>query len=196
MQETVFILDCSKVSMCFKCNKNSKGKTKNDGYEEEVNTQDMKLFYHCYGGAHTSVTCASIHLKYLPDDRIPEMYEFKAIPFYDKMENKELGKPVFMGKDDMGWDIYVIGMKDGKNVVIPAIKSYLNFNGISRPEILFVGALVQLHPVTAMGGIISEAGIARHRGLMTIWGIRRSYPHFVELVSRVKKTILTGNDFY
>ena len=82
----------------------------------------MKLFYHCFGGAHTSITCASIHLNFLPRDRIPKTYEFKAIPFYDKMENKELGKPVYMGQDDMGWDIYVIGMKDGKNVVIPAIK--------------------------------------------------------------------------
>ena len=25
----------------------------------------------------------------------------------------------------MGWDIYVVGMKDGKNVVIPAIKVIL-----------------------------------------------------------------------
>ena len=69
----------------------------------------MKLFYCCYGGAHTSVTCACIHLGYLPDDRIPAASEFLSVPYYDKMENRDLGTPVFMGRDEMGWDIYIIG---------------------------------------------------------------------------------------
>ncbi|NLO81735.1 MAG: DUF3189 family protein [Clostridiales bacterium] len=158
---------------------------------------EMKLFYHCYGGAHTSVTCASIHLNYLPNDRIPKTCEFKAIPFYDKMENKELGKPVYMGRDDMGWDIYVVGMKDGKNVVIPAIISYLNANNVSRREVLFVSALVQLHPITAIGGIVSRRlGLAFIGRPMTIWGIRRSYPHLVELVNKVKQNIAAKHDSY
>ena len=157
----------------------------------------MKLFYHCYGGAHTSVTCASIHLNYLPNDRIPKTCEFKAIPFYDKMENRELGKPVYMGRDDMGWDIYVVGMKDGKNVVIPAIISYLNANNVSRREVLFVSALVQLHPITAIGGIVSRRlGLAFIGRPMTIWGIRRSYPHLVELVNKVKQNIAAKHDSY
>jgi len=155
------------------------------------------LFYHCYGGAHTSVTCASIHLNYLPNDRIPKTCEFKAIPFYDKMENKELGKPVYMGQDDMGWDIYVVGMKDGKNVVIPAIKSYLNVNYVSQRKVLFVSALVQLHPITAIGGIISRRLSLPCIGRpMTIWGIRRSYPYLVELVNRVKQNIAARYDYY
>ncbi|MGI6188915.1 MAG: DUF3189 family protein [Clostridiales bacterium] len=157
----------------------------------------MKLFYHCFGGAHTSITCASIHLNFLPRDRIPKTYEFKAIPFYDKMENKELGKPVYMGQDDMGWDIYVIGMKDGKNVVIPAIKSYLNANYVSHPEALFVSALVQLHPITAIGGITSRRlGLPCIGRPMTVWGIRRSYPHLVDLVNRVKQNIAARYDYY
>ena len=48
------------------------------------------------------------------------------------------------------------GMKDGKNVVILAIKSYLNANYVSHPEALFVSALVQPHPITAIGGITSR----------------------------------------
>jgi hypothetical protein len=155
------------------------------------------LFYHCYGGAHTSITCASIHLNYLPYDRIPEIYEFKAIPFYDKMDNKNLGTPVYMGQDDMGWNIYVVGMKDGKDVVIPAINSYLNTSGISLREILFISALVKLHPITAIGGIISRRlGMAFAGRPMTIWGIRRSYPILVDLVTRVKRDVAAKNDYY
>lgn len=155
------------------------------------------LFYHCYGGAHTSITCASIHLNYLPHDRIPETYEFKAIPFYDKMDNKELGTPIYMGRDELGWDVYAVGMKDGKSVVIPAIKSYLNASGISQREVLFVSALVQLHPMTAIGGITSrKLGIPFIGRPMTIWGIRRNYPLLVDLVTRVKQTLAARNDYY
>lgn len=153
------------------------------------------LFYHCYGGAHTSVTCASIHLNYLPYDRIPETYEFKAIPFYDKMDNDELGMPLYMGRDDLGWDIYVLGMKDGKSVVIPAIKSLLNASGISQRDVLFVSALVQVNPLTAIGGFTSRRlGIPLIGRPMTIWGIRKSYPHLVDLVTRVKHALVRYGD--
>jgi hypothetical protein len=150
----------------------------------------MKLFYHCFGGAHTSITCASIHLNYLPKDRIPKANEFKTIPYYDKMENKKLGTPIYMGRDELGWDVYVIGMKNGKDVVIPAIKSYINTCPILRNEILFVNALVMLHPITSIGGFASrKLGLVPIGRPMTVWGIRRSYPLFVNLVSRVKDNL-------
>lgn len=149
------------------------------------------LFYHCYGGAHTSVTCACIHLNYLPHDRIPETYEFKAVPFYDKMDNDHLGTPLYMGRDELGWDIYVLGMKDGKRVVIPAIKSLLNVSGIPQQDVVFVSALVQVNPLTALGGFTSRRlGIPFIGRPMTIWGIRKSYPHLVDLVIRVKRALV------
>lgn len=149
------------------------------------------LFYHCYGGAHTSVTCASIHLNYLPHDRTPETYEFKAIPFYDKMDDGMLGTPLYMGRDERGWDIYALGMMDGERVVIPAIKSLLNMNGISQHEVVFVNALVHINPLTAIGGFISRRlGVPFMGRPMTVWGIRKSYPHLVELVTRVKQALM------
>ncbi len=153
------------------------------------------LFYHCYGGAHTSVTCASIHLNYLPHDRIPETYEFKAIPFYDKMENSKLGTPLYMGRDDLGWDIYALGLKDGKSVVIPAIKSLLNVSGIYNRDVLFVSALVQVNPLTAIGGFTSrKLGLPFIGRPMTIWGIRKTYPLLVDLVTRVKEALMQDRD--
>jgi hypothetical protein len=31
----------------------------------------MKIIYHCYGGTHSSVIAAAIHLGLLPEDRVP-----------------------------------------------------------------------------------------------------------------------------
>jgi hypothetical protein len=156
----------------------------------------MKLFYCCYGGAHTSVTCASIHLNYLPDDRIPKSEEFRSVPFYDKMDNHKLGTPVYMGTDEMGWDIYIIGMKNMKHLVIPAMKSYLNTCGINQKNFVLVNALVELHPVTSIGGVTSrKLGLETIGRPMTIWGIRRSYTKFVDLVGSVKENLRTIQDF-
>jgi hypothetical protein len=156
----------------------------------------MKLFYYCFGGAHTSVTCASIHLGFLPDNRIPRPDEFLAVPYYDKMDNDKLGTPVYVGRDEFGWDIYVMGIKRGNRVVIPAIKSYLYASGINDRNVLFVNALVKLHPITSFGGFSSrKLHMVNFGRPLTIWGIRRSYPIFVDLVRRVKENLSRQLDF-
>ncbi|HZJ82253.1 MAG TPA: DUF3189 family protein [Clostridia bacterium] len=148
----------------------------------------MKLFYHCFGGAHTSITCAAIHLGFLPKDRVPEAYEFLAVPQYDKMANKNLGTPIYVGRDEYGVDIYAIGFKNAPTLMIPVMKSYLNCNNIPSNDIQFVEALVNLHAITAVGGIISRRLNLINIGRpLTVWGIRRSYPVLIDLVSGVKE---------
>ena len=127
----------------------------------------MKLFYCCYGGAHTSVTCASIHL-----------------------ENQKLATPVFMGRDMMGWDIYIIGMKNVKQLIIPSMKSYLNACGVEQENFLLINALIELHPITSIGGALSRKfGIVPLGRPMTVWGIRKTYPRFLALVKQVKENL-------
>jgi len=150
----------------------------------------MKLVYHCFGGAHTSITCASIHLNYLPCDKIPSEKEFSSIPFYDETESYRVGTALFMGKDEQGIDVYVWGMKGGKSLVIPSIRSYINQTNSKRNEILFVNALSNLHPLTSVGGIASrKLGLVSLGRAMTIKGIILKYPAFVELVTRVKENL-------
>lgn len=150
----------------------------------------MKLIYHCYGGAHTSITCASIHLGFLPSDRIPEAFEFYSVPFYDKMDNDKLGTPIYIGRDELGWDIFTVGMRNARDMLIPAVRSYLYHNGVYNSRFLFVNALVELHPVTSIGGFASrKLNLVSLGKPMTVWGIRRSYPKLVDLVARVKEML-------
>jgi len=107
-----------------------------------------------------------------------------------------LGTPIYVGRDEFGWDIYVIGLKRANRIAIPAIKSYLYANGISDRDVLFVNALVKLHPITSIGGFSSRKLHMVNLGRpLTIWGIRRSYPVFVELVRRVKESISKRENF-
>lgn len=150
----------------------------------------LKLFYYCYGGAHTSVTCASIHLGFLPRDRLPASSAFLSVPFYDKMDNDKLGIPMYMGRDKLGWDIYFMGLKNSKALSLPALRSFLNAFGVPQRQVFFVNALAELHPITSIGGFTSRklGGVFIGRP-MTIWGVRKSYAKFVDLVERVERTL-------
>jgi hypothetical protein len=101
-----------------------------------------------------------------------------------------------MGRDELGWDIYIVGMKNVKQVIIPAMKSYLNVCGVDQTDFLLVNALVELHPITSIGGVASRKfGMLLIGRPMTIWGIRKSYPKFVGLVSDVKQNLRARQDF-
>ncbi|MGI6112770.1 MAG: DUF3189 family protein [Mahellales bacterium] len=148
----------------------------------------MKILYACYGGAHTSVTSAAIHLGLLPDDRVPSSRDFYSIPFYDKMPNKQLGTPRFMGVDKMGWEIYVMGMGSYKKLVTTAVYSMLKECGLDPAKLFIVNALAPLSPITAVGGFCSRklnlVGLGRP---LTIFGIRQTYHAFVDVVKRTKQ---------
>jgi hypothetical protein len=156
----------------------------------------MKIIYCCFGGAHTSVTCASIHLGFLPQDRIPQKKEFGGVPFYDKMENKELGSIQYVGRDEFAHDIYIMGAANARPLVANGIYSYLKSCDIPQRKIILVNALVELNPITSIGGIASRRlHLIKQGRPMTVWGIRKSYPLLVQLVLRVKETVALYNEF-
>jgi ABC-type dipeptide/oligopeptide/nickel transport system permease subunit len=76
----------------------------------------VKVIYYCYGGTHSSVVTAAIHLKYLPEDRVPRADELMAVSRFDKAERHDIGVPYYMGTDELGNDIYVLGTGGAKNI--------------------------------------------------------------------------------
>lgn len=151
----------------------------------------MDVFYYCYGSAHSSVVAAAIHLGLLPTDKIPCPEEFSALPHYDKTESFEIGTPFFMGKDEFGSNIYIIGMTSERELVKRAIFSFLDHSDINLDSILFVDALKNVNLQTKIGGFLSRRlGLVRLGRPLTIYGIQREYFKFIKLVQDVKKLII------
>jgi hypothetical protein len=71
----------------------------------------MKIIYHCFGGSHSSVTAAAIHLGLLEKHRPPTNDELMSLPYYDKTTNNDFGSIRFMGVDEYGNQVYVLGKK-------------------------------------------------------------------------------------
>ena len=52
----------------------------------------MIIIYHCYGGTHSSVMAASLHLGLLPQDKKPTGKELLALPYFDQQSGADFGK--------------------------------------------------------------------------------------------------------
>jgi len=148
----------------------------------------MKIFYCCYGSAHSSVVAASIHLGLLPSNRIPSLKEFLVLPHYDKTESFEIGIPFFMGKDEYDSEVFILGMASDRRLVRKAILSFLTYLGVNTYDLMLVDTLKSVNLLTKIGGFTSRRlGFVSIGRPLTIWGIQQKYQEFVELVNAVKK---------
>ncbi len=146
----------------------------------------MKVVYSCYGGAHTSIVAAAIHLGFLSDKEVPSSQSIMKIPFYDKAENKNIGKPLFMGLDQNGHEIYVWGMGANRSACSNLIYDYANLMG-GRGPILIVNSIALINLPIRIGGFLSKKLKLVALGKpLTAMGIKKKYHRFVGLVGNVK----------
>jgi hypothetical protein len=148
----------------------------------------MKIFYCCYGSAHSSVVAASIHLGLLPVERIPTSKEIEHLPHYDKTESFEIGTPFFMGRDEYDSEIFILGMASERKLIKKAILSFLKHLSLDTQDLMMIDALKNVNLLTKIGGFTSRRlGLVRIGRPLTIIGIQQKYRHFVKLVQGVKK---------
>ena len=147
----------------------------------------MKLFYYCYGRAHSSVIAGSIHLNRLPSDRIPSIKEILAIAEFDRSDSEDFGKPNFLGVDELGNDVFIIGF-GGEAVLGLQTVCFLLERLVDPNEWKFYNSLNSIGWLTKMGGFISKKLKIPYIGrYLAALGIQQSYYNLVELVNAVKE---------
>ncbi|MCR4430081.1 MAG: DUF3189 family protein [Tepidanaerobacteraceae bacterium] len=153
----------------------------------------MKIFYYCYGSAHSSVVAASIHLGMLPSDRLPSAKEIEMLPHFDKTDSCEIGTPFFMGIDEYETEIFITGMTNERHLVKKAIYSFLRHSGIDESDLMMVDALKYVNLKTRLGGFLSRRmGLVALGRPLTIKGILEKYADFLALVKETKHKELMG----
>ncbi len=150
----------------------------------------MIILYHCYGGTHSSVLAAAIHLNILPEHRLPTFNEIASLPQYDRRNNSEIGEPVFYGKDEFGNKVYIQGMGKAERIVKNLLDSFLKIKGISKKQVKLINTLGNINTITRVGGFLSRnLGLIIPGRRLTVWGIQLNYSKFLKTVKRVKKEI-------
>lgn len=151
----------------------------------------MKIIYSCYGGAHTSIAAAGIHLGYLPNTRIADAREINITPYFDQATTVNIGKPIYMGQDRFNHEVYVIGMgscrKEGTRLLYQMVN---DSRGKSKGEVVVVNSIALINLEIRIGGFLSRRlGLISLGRWLIIYGIRKKYTKFVQLVEEVKSRL-------
>lgn len=148
----------------------------------------MNIVYHCFGGAHSSVTAAAIHLGWLSPNKLPSKEDLTKIPYFDWQTKKDHGIFRFMGKDEFGNKVFFIGRRylrhDFETLVYGLAKMY----GVDSKEILLINTMPYINWMMILGGYLSRRhGIVKIGRPIVIKGVQHSFFRYVALVERVKK---------
>ncbi|NLM53255.1 MAG: DUF3189 family protein [Firmicutes bacterium] len=150
-----------------------------------------KIIYHCYGGAHSSVVAAAIHLGKLDTQRIPEAQELLALTLFDRQTQAGHGQLHFFGFDEGKNEVYSVGCRNVGDMMekfLTEIAQILGFSG----DLFFVDTLHCVNLRMRIGGYLSRRlGLVPLGRPLVVAGTRAAYPRLAALVQKVKAQVLT-----
>lgn len=147
----------------------------------------MKIFYHCYGSAHSSITAANIHLGHLPAHRRASVRELRNQPLFDRARHQDIGTPWFLGNDADGCEVYSIGLHSGRRNLAAALMDFLSAVGVDAGDVIIDDALQHGNWALRVGGVLSRRlGLVDVGRPLSAWGIWMKYWSFIALVDLVR----------
>ncbi|HEX3030904.1 MAG TPA: DUF3189 family protein [Bacillota bacterium] len=158
-----------------------------------TNGDGMKIVYHCYGGAHSSVVAAAVHLGRIPLDRLPGIKEIEALPLFDRPVAEDHGLIRFMGRDEYANDIFTLGCRNGGRQMESVLRGLAELIG-PPDSFAMVDALPYVNWLMMLGGASSRRyGLTRFGRPIVAMGVQHFYWDIVNVVKRVKLTIASNN---
>lgn len=150
----------------------------------------MIIIYNCYGGTHSSVLSAAVHLNRLPGDRVPEKQAILGLEYFNKLDYKDMGRLIFHGTDEDGNKVYTIG-RGTSRVIIPALRSLvIETLKLSGPDerFAFINSSPTVPLMMTLGGFFSRGLHIHFIGVpLLVAGARQTHFNIVNLVNRTKE---------
>lgn len=147
----------------------------------------MRIFYFCYGSAHSSITAANLHLGVMPLGRRARVSEIIHQPMFDRAENYQIGQAILMGTDEQANEIYALGLAGSQHPMAHALRDFLELNGVDTGQVLFADALQNAGLSMRIGGFSSRRlGLIFPGRQICAFGVWQKYPKFVALVRRIR----------
>jgi hypothetical protein len=98
----------------------------------------MKIIYYDSTGQYLAVIAAAIHLNMLTTkEEVPSWTEFSKLPYFNANYKVELGKIIFVGTDQSGNEIYILGSAKVGKVIERAVQGLNDIFEIKK-ESLFI----------------------------------------------------------
>jgi len=115
----------------------------------------LKIIYHCFGGSHSSVLAAALHLGLISKDKLPTASELLALPYFDKTTNEDFGSIRLVGVDEYDNQIYVLGKKSMGNRYARMLEGVAEILG-ARDQLLAVNCMSRVNWFMKLGGFTSR----------------------------------------
>ena len=154
----------------------------------------MKIIYNCYGGSHSSITAAAIHVGLLPETRVATKKELLNVPYFDAQVAPDHGRIRFIGFDEYGNEVYITSKKNLGGQYEDIMRKFIYLAGGKQEDFLFINTMAYVNFLMVIGGYTSRRlGLSILGRPIVIRGTQLSYMKFVHLVRLVKNKFLKGN---
>jgi len=150
----------------------------------------VKFIYNCYGGSHSSVTAAALHVGLLPDTRPPMKIDFLSLPYYDAQVSADHGRIRLLGFDEEGNEVYITSKRNLGFGYERIMRQFLRITGdpMLDKEIVFINTMPDVNIFMVIGGYLSRRlGLNSLGRSIVIYGTCQSYHKFTHLVRQVKE---------
>jgi hypothetical protein len=154
----------------------------------EVRKVGKRIIYHCYGGAHSSVTAAAIHLGQL-NRTPPSAQELMSLTLFDRQTKEGHGQLHFFGFDARGNQIYSVGARNVGATLEKILKNLASLLNL-EDDLIFVDTLHCVNIKMRVGGYLSRRlGLISLGRPLVLQGTRDAYPSLLQLVNKVKNEV-------
>jgi len=150
----------------------------------------MVIIYHCFGGSHSSVTAAALHLELIDKKKLPDIKELLLLPYFDKTTDDDFGNIRFMGVDEFNNKIYVLGRKCMMDRFTGILTGLADILG-KKDQLMVVNCMTPVNWKMKIGGFVS-----RRMGLVSVGrpileiGTKHAFMELVHLVDVTKESII------
>lgn len=137
-----------------------------------------------------------MHLGHLPSDRHATQQEILAAPRFDIATNADLGRLLFMGEDEQGNEVYTLPLGGGHQRMKHAVNTALQLAQVPASDYRLVNCLPCVNLATRIGGFSSRSlGWIWFGRPLVAWGVARSYQNYLDLVSKVRRSLFQDASF-
>ncbi|MDN5331616.1 MAG: hypothetical protein PWP45_841 [Tepidanaerobacteraceae bacterium] len=145
------------------------------------------VIYSCYFGSYLAAVAASLHLGIIEEF---DSTKIVNLPYFGKLEQNQWGKVYYVGDDESGRKIYIMGSKKAGRVVEKALKGIAKIYNIEETSVVFVDLLPYGNVFYTLGCFMLQRLNLKGLGTFSLMmGIRKSFGKMRDLVENIKISV-------
>lgn len=149
----------------------------------------MIIIYHCYGGTHSSVLAAAVHIGLLDPGRRPSPSEIMQLPHFDSRDGNDFGKLCEYGRDQQGNRVFILGRRGYSETPEFVFRHMQRIYG-SKQQCKLINSARTLNWQMKLGGYLSRRLGMKRLGLpLAIRGAQKALPRIAALVESTVKEV-------